>query len=87
MSQFAIAYVFEQFPKYDRVERANDYLKYFCKGVEVYSEVAPHWAAPIKPQLGLAFIEAEDSTDAYHKFTDTFQYHVLTTIIQAVPKT
>lgn len=86
MQQFAVAYIYEEFPKYDRVERSNDYLKYFFKGVEVYSEVAPHWAAPKNPRLDMTFIEAKDSTDAYHKLIDTFPKHILTTVIQAVPK-
>jgi hypothetical protein len=83
---FAIAYVYDDLPRHDRVERDGNHLKYYDKGVEVYTEFVPNWIITRRPRLGLAFIKAESASEAHHKFRESFPLNITAVTVAKIPK-
>lgn len=81
----AIAYLYEDLPRYDRVERVGDNLKYFDKGKEVYYEPVYNYIVNRHPVLGLEFLEAENREQAYQKFMESYPKHISALTVSPVP--
>lgn len=81
----AIAYIYEDLPRYDRVERVKDRLRYFDKGVEVFYEPSYDYIVNRHPILGLVFVNAETKEEAYQKFVTSFPKHITALTVNLVP--
>lgn len=82
---FAVAFVYEDLPRHDRVEQVGDLLKYFDKGNPVYEEIKADWIIVRHPRMGLDFVEAETATAAHKKFRDDFPKHITAITVARVP--
>lgn len=84
---FVIAYVCEDLPRYDRVERVGSRLRYFDNGVEVFSELSYDYLVNRRPVLGLEFVETETKEQAYQQFINSFPKHIIALTVKPVPLT
>ena len=84
---FAVAYVYEDLPRHDRVERLEQekMLRYYDKGVMVYEEVIYDYLISRRPILDLKFVSSISKEDAYQQFMDTFQHHIIAISVALVP--
>jgi len=89
---FAVAYLYERFPRYDSVKPDRQVLKYYYKDVEVYSidysKFPPDQFVQINfpKSLVIEFIEAQSPEEALKKVVEKFPFHILITAVSAVPE-
>lgn len=86
---FALAFMWENFPKYDKVEqtrRGNQYRNtYYHKGVEVYCEEVHPYVVIREHFIGLRFIEAENVPEATNKLFEEYPFHIIQITVSPIP--
>ena len=85
MLKFAVAFIYENFPKYDKVEQTASTLRHY-KGDKMVAETELSHVVVVRQQmLGLEFVEAENVEDAFKKIRERFPLHILASAISAIP--
>ena len=95
--KWAVAFVWEDFPKYDEVKTETEdgvtFVRYYYKKKLVY-EYAPRFMHPIPPtdilfgekHLALEIVEAENQKEAVEKATKTLPFNILQLVVRKIER-
>ena len=87
---FAVAYLFEEFPRYDSAKSDGKVVRFYYKDVEVYSfdysQCGQFVDIKFAHILRVDFIETESAADALKKIIEKVPFHILMTAVLAVPE-
>jgi hypothetical protein len=88
---FAVAYVVEEFPRYDHVKTEGQTVHYYFEGKEVYTfdwsayDNKARWAVSFPKHLVIDYVDVGSPEEACKKVTDKCQFHILMIAVSAVP--
>lgn len=85
MMKFAVAYLWEDFPQYDRVEQQGRTIKYYNKNVLIAEGSIESWGVNRQSSLTLDFVEADNTEDARKKIIEKVPKHILSLLASAIP--
>lgn len=89
MPVFAVAFIWTDFPKYDRMEVTPEKAVFYDRDTAVYEHrldfMFPH-ILMFPYNVGLRFVEAQDESEAIKKVFESFPRHIEVATAVAVPK-
>ena len=87
MTKFVVAFIYEDFPRYDKVERTASEICYF-DGDKVVAKMPllPLQQIILKDKkLGLEFVVADTGREACQKTCRSFPLNIIATVVAEVP--
>ena len=82
---FAVAYIAEDFPRYDKMEVTPTTIKYSYKGVDFVEERKDNALIMRQQFLGLSFVNAANYEEAMRKTIEEFPRHIRMMTASPVP--
>jgi hypothetical protein len=82
--KYVVAFLYEDFPRYNKVKQSLDKVEYFCDDVKVAEEPNVNVLMMRGQRLDIHFVEANDENEAFQEVYKAFPKHIIMAVARRV---